>query len=507
MHDDYSDMDCIIFFCVMIRASLFQELGLLDEIYTPGGGEDIDFSAKAQLAGYKIAAVTDSVYTANAGTNVGGFPIWHRDNQTFRHIPEYASHIIKRNGLINAKRYNHNIRLNLGSGGVAYPGYLSVDLYDNRAHVQMDITKLDFDDNSAVEILASHLFEHLNPYHSIEILQEWLRVLKPGGKLIMEMPDIEALCAAFSAADTGLRYGLLNAIYGSVNTTDEGGPDKITSPHLFGWWPQSISDHLHNAGFENITIMPEQIPHPAHNFRVEATKPQVGPVMVKITGTVIDHNRLRQEEGEIYHELFEQNNYDVQTQEIQGRTVVDIGANVGLFSLLCVEQGAHRVIAVEAQPTVYNLGLKNYTQHFPQIETVNLAAYDSDDQTVSIPNNHVGSQVGSAEGESVGTVTLPTLLNRFQVQGNDLVLKLDCEGCEFNVLFSTPQEVLRRFSTIYMEVHGGINPNPMCKDVQVLRSLLQSRGFQCQRSVQMLSFEPGKPPQPMDVYVEKYSRI
>ena len=273
LYDRYAASNVLIFFCVMIKRELFLEIGLLDEIFTPGGGEDIDFSVRANMAGYKALLAAPTQFSESAGTNTGSFPIWHKDNRTFRDIPEYSRHIVKRNGLINCKRFNKNIKLNLGAGGIEYEGYLSVDKYDSRAHIDMDITKLDFDDSSVNEILASHVFEHLNPYHALAILNDWRRVLKPGGKLIMEMPDIEQLCKRFVAASTGERYGILNAVYGSVNTTGVGGPDNITSPHLFGWWPQSMYDHLVNAGYTNIVFMDEKIPHPESNFRVEATKP------------------------------------------------------------------------------------------------------------------------------------------------------------------------------------------------------------------------------------------
>ena len=273
LYDRYAASWVLIFFCVMVKRSLFDKIGLLDEIFTPGGGEDIDFTVRANQAGYRSVCITETHYSTQAGTNVGQFPIWHKDNRTFRDIDEYSKVVVKRNGLINCKRYNKAIKLNLGAGGIEYEGYLSVDLYDSRAHITMDITKLDFDDGSVEEILASHVFEHLNPYHALDILRDWLRVLKPGGKLIMEMPDIEQLCKRFVTASTGERYGILNAIYGSVNTTGEGGPDNITSPHLFGWWPQSLWDHLTNAGFTNIVFMDEKIPHPESNLRVEAEKP------------------------------------------------------------------------------------------------------------------------------------------------------------------------------------------------------------------------------------------
>lgn len=275
LFDRYANSWVLIFFCVMVKRELFDAIGLLDEIFTPGGGEDIDFTVRANLAGYKSVCVTETHFSPEVGTNVGQFPIWHKDNRTFRDIDEYGKFIIKRNGLINCKRYNKDIRLNLGSGGIEHEGYLSVDKYDGRAHILMDITKLEFEDGTVSELLASHVFEHLNPYHALDILKDWHRTLKPGGKLIMEMPDLERICKAFVEASTGERYGLVNAIYGSVNTTGVGGDDNITSPHLFGWWPQSLWDHLTNAGFTAIQFMDEQLPHPPYgmNLRVEATKP------------------------------------------------------------------------------------------------------------------------------------------------------------------------------------------------------------------------------------------
>jgi GT2 family glycosyltransferase len=274
LYDDYADANVLIFFCVMIRTKVFSEIGILDEIFSPGGGEDIDFSVRLEQAGYEIKNICDIEYIPEQATNVGNFPIWHKDNQTFKDIPEYTKYIVKRNGLINCKKYNKNIKLNLGSAGVEYPGYLSVDLYDQRAQVIMDITKLDFDENSVEEILASHVFEHLNPYKTLNILKDWLSVLKPGGKLVMEMPNIEEQCKKFVTAGYWERFGILNVIYGSVNTTDSGDPGDITSPHLFGWWPESLYNHLVAAGYTNIQFMKEQIPHPEDNMRVEAYKPK-----------------------------------------------------------------------------------------------------------------------------------------------------------------------------------------------------------------------------------------
>jgi glycosyltransferase involved in cell wall biosynthesis len=275
LFDNYSNAKVMIFFCVMIKRRLFYECGMLDEIYSPGGGEDIDFSIKSLNYGY-LNVVVPNNDVGFTFTNTGGFPVFHKGEGTFTEaeFPEYSKTILKNNGLLNLKRYNKNIKLNIGSGGCEIDRYMSVDLFDRRAKIIADCTKLHeiFDENSVEEILASHLFEHLNPYHSHDILSGWYKILKKGGKLIMEMPDILQLCSNFEKSNKQERYGLLNCIYGSVNTATSDDPSKITASHLFGWFPEIMYDHLSGVGFTNIIFLPEKIKHPGFNFRVEATK-------------------------------------------------------------------------------------------------------------------------------------------------------------------------------------------------------------------------------------------
>jgi predicted SAM-dependent methyltransferase len=57
-----------------------------------------------------------------------------------------------------------------------------------------------FADNSVDAIYASHVLEHF--YHSlnnelVNTLTEWYRVLKPGGKLLISVPDMKTICWLF----------------------------------------------------------------------------------------------------------------------------------------------------------------------------------------------------------------------------------------------------------------------------------------------------------------------
>lgn len=467
LHDNYSDSDVLIFFCVMIKREVFDKIGILDEIFAPGGGEDIDFTIRARAAGYEAEVLGPTQFTGS--TNVGAFPIWHKDNKTFVEMPEYTKFIVKRNGLINCKRHNKDIKLNLGSGGINYPGYLSVDFHDPRAHILMDCTKkLDFEDNTVSSIMASHLFEHINPYLTHDVLVEWLRTLKPGGRLIMEMPDIEQLCARFGSASKGAKYGILNAVYGSVNTTDSGLPSDITSPHLFGWWPESIWDMLSASGYINIMFGPEQWPHPESNMHVEASKP------------LPERAWMQKIEPFLYREIFELNSYKVTDAEIRGKTVIDIGANAGYFSLFCVEFGAKKILAIEAQPTIYRDGLCPYTKAYQQIIPIFGAVHSESGLEIHIPNNHLGSKLNfEGKGEVTITQTLEQIIKDQLPSEKNMVLKLDCEGSEFDILNSTSIETLRLFSTIYIEIHEGANQNldPNYQTKEAIHSILNNAGF------------------------------
>ena len=80
-------------------------------------------------------------------------------------------------------------KLNVGSGGKIMDGWVNVDAHPllgvDVVH-DLDRFPWPFSDNSADEIVASHVFEHVrNP---VEFVLECWRVLVPGGKLTVQCP-------------------------------------------------------------------------------------------------------------------------------------------------------------------------------------------------------------------------------------------------------------------------------------------------------------------------------
>lgn len=66
------------------------------------------------------------------------------------------------------------------------PGLLLGEKQSNILTSKEDATRLSFEDSTFDRVIATHVLEHL--YRPHEVLQEWVRVLKPGGILSLVLP-------------------------------------------------------------------------------------------------------------------------------------------------------------------------------------------------------------------------------------------------------------------------------------------------------------------------------
>jgi len=90
------------------------------------------------------------------------------------------------------------MKLNLGCGEHTLDGYVNIDLYETKSKyghkiVKMDACKLKYKDNSIDEIYSSDLLEHIEWQEVRNVLEEWKRALKPGGKLFIDTPVVDLL--------------------------------------------------------------------------------------------------------------------------------------------------------------------------------------------------------------------------------------------------------------------------------------------------------------------------
>ncbi len=93
------------------------------------------------------------------------------------------------------------LKLHLGSGPNRLPGWVNIDAYP--AELSLDLRwGLPFKSGSADYVFMSHVFEHLYyPEESSSVLQEIHRVLAPGGRVRLIVPDIELCIQAYCSND------------------------------------------------------------------------------------------------------------------------------------------------------------------------------------------------------------------------------------------------------------------------------------------------------------------
>ena len=91
--------------------------------------------------------------------------------------------------------------MNLGCGRCYRPGWINIDAHDGTvADVVANALKLPFTAEALGAIQADHLVEHFDWGRVPYLLSECFRVLRPGGRLVLETPDPEESCRRLLAA-------------------------------------------------------------------------------------------------------------------------------------------------------------------------------------------------------------------------------------------------------------------------------------------------------------------
>lgn len=159
--------------------------------------------------------------------------------------------------------------LNLGCGNDVRDGFVNIDLFNIDARVvAMDIRKLQLPDECADIILASDVLEHFSHRETSRLLNEWSRVLKPGGELVVRCPSLKLQAKAYLDGKWNADIASYMIFGGQTNPGDY---------HANGFDEESIKEKLQNAGL-NVTEF-EEVDTPQDkgyinlNMTVRASKP------------------------------------------------------------------------------------------------------------------------------------------------------------------------------------------------------------------------------------------
>jgi FkbM family methyltransferase len=210
-------------------------------------------------------------------------------------------------------------------------------------------------------------------------------------------------------------------------------------------------------------------------------------------------------ENHVIYELTRMDAYRIVLRRFQPQDViVDVGAHIGVFSLLCHQRGARRIVACE--PDAHNFAsLRANLEGLEGIQVLRQAVFRSDQAHPELVHSgHFPENTGSGgvmfqqafafgmdqqpnpnAGEVVPAVGLDELLEPFEEVE---LLKLDCEGSEFPILLTSRQlgkvkQIVGEYHELDAALMQKLHPAARLPGVETytvdrLVSALEAAGFQ-----------------------------
>jgi len=173
------------------------------------------------------------------------------------------------------------------------------------------------------------------------------------------------------------------------------------------------------------------------------------------------------------------NEYDIENFQIaENDTIIDIGAHIGLFSLL-VSQFCKtgKIFSFEPMGDNFDLLISNLKlNHIENIHPFNFAvSKNTSNVNLFLNSDQSAHSIFSSDSESVTiqSISLQRILDENKISSCKL-LKLDCEGAEYEIIDSLPIEYFNKIENIVIEYHLADSKPELGKN---LITKIQDAGF------------------------------
>ncbi len=155
--------------------------------------------------------------------------------------------------------------------------------------------------------------------------------------------------------------------------------------------------------------------------------------------------------AENLYEIYFKNEYGF--LNVHDKIVLDVGANIADTSIYFAKQGASKVISIEPDKRSFDTAVKNIQKNNmgPDIELLPFGC---------------GNERVIPDEQKTKIISLETLMGLYSYK--PAILKLDCEGCEYETILKSSSKLLSNFSQIQIEYHYGYKN---------LKSKLEDSGF------------------------------
>jgi len=184
----------------------------------------------------------------------------------------------------------------------------------------------------------------------------------------------------------------------------------------------------------------------------------------------------------IAHELFLDHQYRFCDDAIKKakNCVIDIGGHLGFFSLYAsLLNPTVPIYSFEPHIGNYELLKENLkANHVKNVQSKQLAVSDKVEQVqLQLSKEDLNHSILTAieptgATQPVQTTTLERIFQKNNIGHCDLI-KIDCEGSEFRLIYATPQSIFDKVSNIFLEYHDWIEG----ENSEELKRFLERKGF------------------------------
>lgn len=160
--------------------------------------------------------------------------------------------------------------------------------------------------------------------------------------------------------------------------------------------------------------------------------------------------------GHVYNEFMD---FEYKKLNFKNKIVIDVGANIGDTAIYFAIHGANVVFAIEPMPKLFEYLTKNISfNNIGNIIPLNIAIGKEKD-IIKIPNIDVDTDASidnfknSKNGSEIRVKSLRSLIKEYNLE--NIILKIDCEGCEYDAIFGLDDVSFRKIDQIACEYHYG----------------------------------------------------
>lgn len=142
---------------------------------------------------------------------------------------------------------------------------------------------------------------------------------------------------------------------------------------------------------------------------------------------------------------------------LENKIVIDVGVNIGDTAISFIHKGAKKVIGLEPFPINYKFAESNILKNNMEDKIINiLGGCSSESSEILVDPNLSGLSYKMEKrdsGKKIKQFAIEDIVKKFDI--NNEILKMNCEGCEYDSIINVNDEILKKFSHILIQYHSG----------------------------------------------------